>query len=46
MGTTLVGIVAQITNAANAGVAIIAVLFVIGFVLFSKAAKYKTAQNG
>ena len=38
MGTTLVGIVAQITNVANAGVAIIAVLFVIGFVLFNKAA--------
>lgn len=38
MGTTLVGIVAQITNIANAGVAIIAVMFVIGFVLFNKAA--------
>lgn len=39
IGTTLVGIVAQITNVANAGVAIIAVLFVIGFILFCKAAK-------
>lgn len=39
IGTTLVGIVAQITNIANAGVAIIAVLFVIGYVLFCKAAK-------
>lgn len=39
IGTTLVGIVAQITNVANAGVAIIAVLFVIGYVLFCKAAK-------
>lgn len=39
MGTTLVGVVAQITGVANAGVAIIAVLFVIGFVLFCKAAK-------
>ena len=38
VGTTLVGVVAQLTNAANAGVAIIAVLFVIGFVLFHKAA--------
>ncbi len=45
MGTTLVGIVAQITDAANAGVAVIAVLFVIGFVLFGKAAKYKTVQS-
>lgn len=39
IGTTLVGIVAQITNVANAGVAIIAVLFVIGYILFCKAAK-------
>lgn len=41
MGTTLVGIVAQITKVANAGVAIIAVMFVIGFVLFNKAAAVK-----
>lgn len=41
MGTTLVGIVAQITNIANAGVAIITVMFVIGFVLFNKAAAVK-----
>ena len=41
MGTTLVGIVAQITNIANAGVAIIAVMFVMGFVLFNKAAAVK-----
>lgn len=34
MGTTLVGIVAQVTGVANAGVAIIAVLFVIGYFLF------------
>lgn len=39
MGTTLVGIVAQVTNVANAGVGIIAVLFMIGFLLFHKAAK-------
>lgn len=39
MGTTLVGIVAQVTNVANAGVGIIAVLFMVGFVLFHKAAK-------
>ncbi len=36
MGTTLVGIVAQITNVANAGVAIIAVMFVIGYILLRK----------
>lgn len=39
LGATLVGIVAQLTGAANAGVGIISVLFVIGFVLFCKAAK-------
>lgn len=39
MGTTLVGIVAQVTNVANAGVGIIAVLFMVGFVLSHKAAK-------
>lgn len=39
LGTTLVGVVAQITGAANTGVAVIAVLFVIGFFLFCKAAK-------
>lgn len=39
MGTTLVGIVAQVTNVANAGVGIIAVLFMVGFVLFHKVAK-------
>lgn len=39
MGTTLVGIVAQLTHVANAGVAIISVMFIIGFILFCKAAK-------
>lgn len=39
MGTMLVGAVAQITNVTNAGVAAISVLFVIGFILFCKAAK-------
>lgn len=39
IGTTLVGIIAQITDIANAGVAVIAVLFVIGYLLFVKAAK-------
>lgn len=45
VGTLLVGLVAQITNVANAGVAIIAVMFVIGFVLFSKAAKLNAAAQ-
>ena len=39
MGTTLVGIVAQVTGMANAGVAVIAVLFVIGYILFKKAVR-------
>jgi len=39
MGTFLVGVVAQITGVANAGVSILAVMFIIGFVLFSRAAK-------
>ncbi len=39
LGTTLVGVVAQLTGKANAGVAVIAALFVIGFVIFCQAAK-------
>lgn len=41
MGTTLVGVVAQLTGHMNIGVAIISVLFVIGFFLFKKATKYE-----
>lgn len=44
VGTLLVGLVAQLTNVANAGVAIIAVMFVIGFALFCKAAKLNDAK--
>ncbi|MDY5846694.1 MAG: MFS transporter [Bariatricus sp.] len=43
MGTTLVGLIAQLTNVANLGVAMIAVLFIIGFMLFCKAAKLNKA---
>lgn len=39
MGTMLVGLMAQLTGVANLGVAMISVMFVIGFVLFWKAAK-------
>lgn len=39
MGTTLVGAVAQITGQQNIGVAVITVMFVIGYILFCKAAK-------
>ncbi len=44
LGTTLVGVVAQLTNVANAGVAVIAVLFVIGFFLFCRAARLNRAS--
>lgn len=44
MGTTLVGAVAQITRVANAGVAVISAMFVIGFILFCKAAKENQAS--
>lgn len=37
MGTALMGLFAQITGSPNGGVAILAVMFVIGFVLFGKA---------
>lgn len=41
MGTTLVGVIAQITGQMNIGVAVITVLFIIGYFLFRKAAKIK-----
>lgn len=44
MGTTLVGVVAQITGKQNIGVAIIALMFIVGYFIFCKAAKLnKTA---
>lgn len=39
MGTALMGLFAQITGKSNGGVVILAVMFVIGFILFGKAAK-------
>lgn len=44
VGTTLVGFIAQLTGALGAGVAIISVMFIIGFVLFCKAAKMNRAN--
>lgn len=41
MGTALMGFFAQITGKSNGGVAVLAVMFVIGFVLFGKAARLK-----
>ncbi|MCC8044410.1 MAG: MFS transporter [Clostridiales bacterium] len=45
MGTFLVGVIAQITGSTNAGVSVLAVMFVIGFLLFGKAAKLNRPQN-
>ncbi|MCD7956670.1 MAG: MFS transporter [Lachnospiraceae bacterium] len=45
MGTFLVGVIAQITGSTSAGVSVLAVMFVIGFVLFGKAAKLNHPQN-
>ena len=39
MGTTLVGLISQLTGHMNYGVAMISVMFVIGFYFFQKAAK-------
>lgn len=39
MGTALMGLFAQVTGSPNGGVAILAVMFVIGFILFGKAEK-------
>lgn len=39
MGTTLVGLISQLTGHMNYGVAVISVMFVIGFYFFQKAAK-------
>ena len=39
MGTALMGLFAQITGKSNGGVAILAVMFVIGFIVFGMAAK-------
>ena len=39
MGTFLIGVVAQVTGVANLGVAVIAVLLIVGFFVFCKADK-------
>lgn len=39
MGTALMGLFAQITGSPNGGVIILAVMFIIGFILFTKADK-------
>ena len=40
MGTTLVDVIAQLTGHMNIGVAVISVLFIIGFFFFKKASTY------
>lgn len=44
LGTTMVGLVAQLTGTPNLGVAVIVVLFVIGYLMFCKAAKLNRKQ--
>ena len=39
LGTALVGLFAQITGSPNAGVAVLAVMFLTGFLIFGKAVK-------
>ncbi|MGN1275924.1 MAG: MFS transporter [Floccifex sp.] len=39
VGTTLVGVISQLTGKMNLGVAVISVMFVIGFIFFIKATK-------
>ncbi|MCQ2544044.1 MAG: MFS transporter [Lachnospiraceae bacterium] len=41
LGTTLVGIVAQLTNSINKGISVIAVVFIFGLIVFRIAAKQK-----
>ncbi len=43
VGTTIVSVVSQITGSVNKGVGMIAVLFVIGIVMFRKAVSYNQA---
>lgn len=45
MGTALMGMFAQITGRSNGGVVILAVMFVIGFFLFGKAARLNEAAG-
>lgn len=45
MGTTLVGVFTQLTGSANAGISVIAVIFIAGFFFFGKAAKLNAARE-
>lgn len=45
MGTTLVGVITQITGHMNFGVAVISVLFVIGYFLFRKASRIEDEKD-
>lgn len=44
MGTALIGIFAQITGSANAGIGILVVMFVIGLLIFNKAVKLNAVK--
>lgn len=45
MGTTLVGLTAQATGSASAGVGALAVMFILGYVLFGKAVKKEIKKD-
>ena len=44
LGTALVGLIAQITGSPNLGVAVLAVMFVVGYLIFRKAAALEDAK--
>lgn len=44
LGTALVGLIAQITGSPNLGVAVLAVMFVVGYLIFRKAAAMEEAK--
>lgn len=45
LGTTLIGIVSQVTNSTNKGILVLLILFVIGFFFLVKARKYNNSAS-
>ncbi len=45
MGTTLVSLISQLTGMMNIGVGSLAIMFLIGFIFFMKAEKYRYAKR-
>ena len=46
MGTALIAVITQITGNASAGVGVLSIMFIIGFILFGKAARLNETQAG